>query len=239
VSFGDWFRTGRTRRFQSSRRFDPSLYLVTGTADLRSGADLEVVVAAAVRGGVTLVQLREKGVPLPEVVALARALKARLAPLGVPLVINDNAEAVLAADADGLHVGQDDMPPLTARMAIGRKRILGVSAGNLLEARIDGLDVADYVGAGPVYGTATKADAGAAIGPEGILKLRAVISTPLVAIGGVNADNAAAAIAAGADGVAVVSAICGAADPEAAARDIRQAVEAGRAGEGSFPGEGL
>ncbi len=235
MSFRNLFRGSRARRFRSARGFDPSLYLIVGSADLRSGGDLEAVAVAAVQGGVTLVQLREKDAPLVDVVALARALKARLAPLGVPLIINDSAEAVLAADADGLHVGQDDMPALAARMAIGRRRILGVSAGTLLEARVDGLDVADYVGAGPVYGTATKADAGDPVGPEGIRELRGFLEIPLVAIGGVTAGNAAAAIAAGADGVAVVSAICGAADPQTAARDIRRAVEEGRAGRGSFP----
>ena len=218
----------RARRFQSARRFDPSLYLIAGTADLRDGADLEAVVAAAARGGVTMVQLREKDAPLIRVVALARALKICLGPFGIPLIINDSAEAVLAADADGLHVGQDDKPPLAARMAIGRKRILGVSAGTLLESRIEGLEVADYVGAGPVYSTASKADAGRPIGPEGILELRGAVPLPLVAIGGIDAGNAGAAVAHGADGVAVVSAICAAADPEAAARDIRQAVEAAR-----------
>ena len=232
MSFRDLFRGGRARRFRSARGFDPSLYLIVGSADLRSGVDLETVAVAAVQGGVTLVQLREKDAPLAEVVALARALKARLAPLGVPLIINDSAEAVLAADADGLHLGQDDMPALAARMAIGRRRILGVSAGTLLEARVEGLDVADYVGAGPVYGTATKADAGDPVGPEGIRELHGFLGIPLVAIGGVTAGNAAALIAAGADGVAVVSAICGAADPQAADRAIRRAVEEGRAGRG-------
>ncbi len=227
---GGW--QSRSRRFQTGRRFDPSLYLVVGTADLRSGGDLEAVVTAAVRGGETLEQLREKDAGLARVEALARSLKARLDPLGVPLIINDSAAAVLAADADGLHVGQGDQAPLAARLAIGRRRILGVSAGTLIAARIDGLEVADFVGAGPIYATASKADAGQPVGPEAILELRAVVPLPLVAIGGVTAGNAAAAVAAGADGVAVVSAICGAADPQAAARDIRRAVEEGRAGQG-------
>lgn len=216
------------RRLQSARRFDPSVYLVVGTADLRGGADLEAVVAAAARGGATMVQLREKGRSLPEVVALAISLKKLLQPIGIPLIINDSAEAVLAADADGLHVGQDDKPPLAARMAIGRKRILGVSAGTLAEAKLEGLDVADYVGAGPIYATSSKPDAGEPVGPKGIFKLRAIVTLPLVAIGGVHAGNAGAAIAHGADGVAVVSAICAAADPEAAARDVRDAVESAR-----------
>ncbi len=230
MSAGDRYARIRTRRFQSGRRFDASLYLVAGTADLKTGADLEEVAGAAARGGASLVQLREKGASLPHLVALARALKSRLEPLGVPLIINDSAEAVLAADADGLHVGQDDLPPLAARLAIGRRRILGVSAGTLTEARIGNLEVADYVGVGPVYATASKSDAGEPIGPEGIGHLRAVLPLPMVAIGGITADNAGEAIRWGADGVAVVSAICGAGDCEAAARRIRDAVDAAREG---------
>lgn len=228
VPRSDRKRAGRCA--QTPRVFDPSLYLVAGTADLKSGSDLEAVVAAAVRGGATLVQLREKDAPLARVIALARALKARLRPSGVPLIVNDSIEAVLAADADGLHVGQGDLPPAAARAAIGPERILGVSAGNLAEARIAEPTIVDYVGAGPVYATASKADAGQPIGPDGIRDLRAALTVPLVAIGGIAAGNAAAAIRAGADGVAVVSAICAADDHEAAARQIRRAVKAARSG---------
>ncbi len=221
---------GRDRRLKTGRSFDPLLYLVIGTADLRAGCDLEAVAVAAARGGVSLVQLREKDASLQRTVELARALKALLQPLGVPLIINDRAEAVLAADADGLHVGQEDMPVLSARMAIGRRRILGASAANLHEARAIDLDAVDYLGAGPVFETATKADAGAPIGPEGLwsLKVGMSVQLPIVGIGGITADNAADCVKAGADGVAVVSAIAGAKDPGAAARHIRGAVETAR-----------
>lgn len=221
---------GRDQRLKTGRSFDPLLYLVIGTADLRAGCDLEAVAVAAARGGVSLVQLREKDASLQRTVELARALKALLQPLGVPLIINDRAEAVLAADADGLHVGQEDMQVLSARMAIGRRRILGTSAANLHEVRAIDLDAVDYLGAGPVFETATKADAGAPIGPEGLWSLRAGMSVqlPIVGIGGITADNAADCVKAGADGVAVVSAIAGAKDPGAAARHIRGAVEAAR-----------
>lgn len=221
----------RDRRLKTGRPFDPLLYLVLGTADLRAGGDLEAVAAAAARGGVSLVQLREKGASLQRIVELARALKALLQPLGVPLLINDRADAVLAADADGLHVGQEDLPVLAARMAIGRQRILGASAGTLHEVRAIDLDAVDYLGAGPVYRTETKADAGGAIGPEGLWKLRVGMNVrlPIVGIGGITADNAADCVRAGADGVAVVSAIAGAADPGEAARRIREAVATARA----------
>ncbi len=228
-----WFgrhSRGRDRRFKTSRSFDPLLYLVIGTADLRAGCDLEAVVVAAVRGGASLVQLREKNASLKQMVELARALKTLLQPLGVPLIINDRAEAVLAADADGLHVGQEDMPVLAARMAIGRHRILGASAANLHEVRALDLEAVDYLGAGPVFETATKADAGDAIAPEGLWRLRVGMSVqlPIVGIGGITAENAADCVKAGADGVAVVSAIAGAEDPGAAARHLRDAVETAR-----------
>jgi thiamine-phosphate pyrophosphorylase len=221
---------GRDRRLKTGRPFDPLLYLVVGTADLRAGCDLAAVAVAAARGGAGLVQMREKGASLQRTVELARALKSLLQPLGVPLIINDRAEAVLAADADGLHVGPEDMPVLAARMAIGRHRILGASAATLDEARAIDLDAVDYLGAGPVYKTGTKADAGAAIGPEGLWRLRVGLGVPLpiVGIGGITADNAADCVKAGADGVAVVSAIAGAADPGAAARRIRDAVATAR-----------
>ncbi len=221
---------GRDRRLKTGRSFDPLLYLVIGATDLRAGCDLEAVAVAAARGGVSLVQLREKDASLQRTVELARALKALLQPLGVPLIINDRAEAVLAADADGLHVGQEDLPVLSARMAIGRRRILGASVANLHEARAIDLDAVDYLGAGPVFETATKADAGSPIGPEGLwsLKVGMSVQLPIVGIGGITADNAADCVKAGADGVAVVSAIAGAKDPGAAARHIRGAVETAR-----------
>jgi thiamine-phosphate pyrophosphorylase len=222
---------GRRRRLRTARPFDPLVYLVIGTADLRTGSDLEAVAVAAARGGASLVQLREKGASLERTVELARALKRLLAPLGVPLIINDRAEAVLAADADGLHVGPEDLSVLSARLAIGRHRILGASAGTPEELRAIGdIDAVDYLGVGPVYGTATKADAGAAIGPHGLWALKASLThdLPIVGIGGITADNAADCIKAGADGVAVVSAIAGAADPGVAARRIRAAAESAR-----------
>lgn len=230
MRFFDRHSSGRDRRLRTGRPFDPLLYLVIGTADLRAGHDLAAVAVAAARGGASLVQLREKGASLQRTVELARALKSLLQPLGVPLIINDRAEAVLAADADGLHVGQEDMPVLAARMAIGRHRILGASAATLHEVRAIDLDAVDYLGAGPVYRTETKADAGDAIGPEGLWRLRVGLSVrlPIVGVGGITADNAADCVTAGADGVAVVSAIAGAVDPGAAARRIRDAVAAAR-----------
>jgi thiamine-phosphate pyrophosphorylase len=206
---------------------DLSLYLVAGTDDL-GGRDLLDVVATAVAGGVTCVQLREKSLAEAPFVRLARALKARLAPLEVPLVINDSLAVALAAEADGLHLGQDDIPAGEARAALGPERILGLSAGDLDEARRVDTALVDYVGVGPVFPTGTKADAGAAIGLGGVADLRAHFTLPLVAIGGIQETKAAEVARCGVEGLAVVSAICGAQDPQAAARGLRRAIDGAR-----------
>ena len=207
---------------------DLTLYLVAGT-DVVGGQPLEAVVEAAVRGGVTLVQLREKAMSDGDLVDLARRVKARLAPLGVPLIVNDRVEVARAAGADGVHLGIDDVAAAHAREILGSAGIVGVSAGTEAEAALVDPAQADYAGVGSVYPTATKPDAGPAIGLEGLSALRRKIPLPVVAIGGIGAGNAAEVMATGVEGIAVVSAICGASDPEAAARDLRQAIAAGRA----------
>ncbi len=213
----------------SSPPFDLTLYLVAGSQDC-AGRDLEAVVAAAVRGGVTLVQLREKSLPHGAIVESARRLKALLQPAGVPLLVNDHLDVALAAEADGLHLGQEDLDAAAARAALGPGKILGLSAGDAEEARRVDPSLADYVGIGPAYATGSKADAGAAIGLAGLRDLRARLDLPLVAIGGINAENAAEVMTSGVQGVAVVSAICAAEDPEAAARALRRAVGAAPSG---------
>ncbi len=209
---------------------DLSLYLVAGS-DAVGGRRLEDVVAAAVRGGVTLVQLREKTLPDVEVVELARALKGLLGPAGVPLIINDRAEVARAAGADGVHLGQGDLDAGRAREILGPGALIGVSAGTRAEAARVDKALADYVGVGPVYATPTKPDAGPPIGIAGLTSVLAALAPlPVVAIGGIGAQNAAEVMASGAaDGIAVVSAICGADDPQAAARALRREIEAGRA----------
>jgi len=207
--------------------FDLTLYLVVGS-DAVGGRALTDVVSAAVKGGVTLVQLREKDAPFEQMVEQASALKALLAPLGVPLIVNDHLDVALAAEADGLHLGQDDGDPQAARNAIGPERILGLSAGDPEEAATVDPAIVDYAGIGPAYATGSKADAGEAIGLSGLRRLRACLDLPLVAIGGIDSDKAAAVMTTGVQGVAVVSAICATDDPEAAARKLRDAIEAGR-----------
>lgn len=207
--------------------FDLSLYLVAGADDV-GGRDLVEVVAAAVRGGVTLVQLREKRAPDEEVAAQARRLLAVLEPRGIPLIVNDRLDVARGLPGVGLHLGQDDMAPAEARRALGPDRILGVSAGLPEEMGIVDPAVADYVGVGPVYATGSKADAGERIGLEGLRDMRRRISLPVVAIGGITAARAGEVMAQGVAGIAVVSAICAASDPEGAARALRDVISARR-----------
>ena len=207
--------------------FDPRLYLVIGEADC-GRRPLGEVLRAAVEGGVTLVQLREKSLPHADFLRRAREARALLAPSGVPLIINDNLDVALEAEADGLHLGQDDMSPAKARANLGPKAILGLSVGSLGELAASDLSPCDYVGIGPVYATGTKSDAGDAIGPAGLKQVadevRASAGLPCVAIGGIQHDRLTELAGCGAAGVAVVSAIAGAPDPRRAARSLRQAI---------------
>ena len=188
------------------------LYLVTDRG-LCGGRPLEEVVRLAIEGGVSCVQLREKDLSTREFVETASAVKSILRPSGVPLVINDRIDVALAVGAEGVHIGQGDMPYETARRLMGRSAIIGLSVEtweDVEEAR--DLDV-DYLGVSPVFPTPTKTDTLSAWGLEGLARIRAYVKHPLVAIGGMNRQNAAAAVRAGADGIAVVSAICSAPDP--------------------------
>jgi thiamine-phosphate pyrophosphorylase len=211
-----------------ARPFDLSVYLITD-ARLCAARGLVDTVRLAVEGGATMVQLRDPEAPTRRLVDEARALVALLRPLEIPLIVNDRVDVALAAGADGVHLGQDDMPPSEARGFMGQDAIIGLSIGSEAELRASAAELGytDYIGTGPVAVTRSKADAGAAIGVEGFEALRGAIELPMVAIGGIDAALAAEAVRVGADGVAVVSAICGAADPERATRRIAQAVTFG------------
>ena len=215
-----------------AKAFDLTLYLVIGPDDV-PGRSVAAVTAAAVAGGVTLVQLRDKTAPDAEMVELAQSLQEILAPRALPLIINDRIEVARDVGAAGVHLGIDDRPAVEAREALGPEAIIGVSAGTQEEADLVDPGVVDYVGTGAVFATATKADAGAAIGLDGLTALRRRLALPMVAIGGIGLSTAAAVAATGVEGIAVVSAICGAVDPEAAARDLRGAVDRGRRGGGA------
>ena len=210
-------------------RFDLSLYLVAGRAACGPRGLIDTV-REAVAGGVTIVQLRDPEAHGRRLVEDARALLDVLRPLGVPLIINDRVDVALAAGADGVHLGQDDILASEVRSMLGPDRIIGLSvgsAGELAASRAE-LSSVDYFGVGPVRVTSTKADAGSAIGPEGVGAVRMLSELPIVGIGGIEAGHAAPVIVAGAQGVAVVSAICGAEDPKAAAEALRAEIDGAR-----------
>ena len=215
--------------------FDPTLYLVTDTGLCRPRPVADVV-RAAVAGGVTAVQVRDKTASRRELYALTMAVRAALADIpGVAVIVNDAVDVALLAGADGVHVGQDDLPPAEVRALIGPDLLLGLSIGSAAELRSAltlPAGVVDVVGLGPVWATPTKPDAGPELGPAGVAALAEgarAAGLLTVAIGGISAANAAAVWAAGVDGICVVSDICAAADPALAAQRLRAALPARQA----------
>jgi thiamine-phosphate pyrophosphorylase len=202
---------------------DFSVYLVTDAA-LCARIGVEATVHAAVAGGASLVQLRDKTAPDAELVELARALLAA----GAPLIVNDRVDVALASGADGVHVGQQDASPALVRARIGPDRILGLSIETEAQLTAMAPQIIDYIGVGPIRATSTKPDAAAPIGWDGFARIARAAPLPSVAIGGLRAGDGAQAVAAGAAGLAVVSAICSADDPEAAARALRAEITAAR-----------
>jgi thiamine-phosphate pyrophosphorylase len=194
------------------------------------GRDLAGLARAAAAGGATLVQLRDKLGTTRRMIEEARAIRAALAPARVPLVINDRVDVALAAGADGVHVGPDDMAPADARRLLGPQAIIGLSVKSVAQAQAAPVEILDYVGVGGVYATLSKDDA-QSIGLAGLAAIVAVLRRraphlPICGIAGIDASNAGAVIAAGADGVAVISALSLAPDPQAAARELRAVVDA-------------
>ncbi len=194
---------------------------------LSLGRDMVTVATAALDGGATVIQLRDKTASTRLLIEEAVALRALTRERGAMLIVNDRIDVALAVDADGAHVGQDDMPAALARQLLGPERILGVSAGNLEEAAEAIIAGADYLGVGPIYATASKADAGQPQGTALLRELAAQHTLPLIAIGGIHAENAAEVIQAGATGIAVISAVVSAPDITAATHDLRQILFAG------------
>lgn len=211
--------------------FDPAdLRLMGITDDLRDGVDgLAARAAAAVRGGVTMLQVRLKDADSRTAVEVTRAILVSVAAAAngrrVPVLVNDRVDIALAAGADGVHLGADDLPVSAARSITPAGFIIGASVG--APAEVANAAQADYVGIGPVYATATKSDAGTAIGLDGLVALSRLVTQPVVAIGGITAVTAGEVCGAGAQGVAVVRAIFGASDVERAARAIRSAIDRG------------
>jgi thiamine-phosphate pyrophosphorylase len=194
------------------------------------GRDLAELARLCAEGGATLIQLRDKVSETRAMVEEARAIKRALVPFGVPLVINDRIDVALAAEADGVHVGPDDMAVEDARRLLGSRAIVGLSVKSVAEAEAAPVASIDYVGSGGVYATLSKQQKNAPIGPEGLKRIidalrRRVPEMPVCGIAGIDAGNAAAVIGAGANGVAVISALSLAPDPKAAARALRGIVD--------------
>lgn len=206
------------------KREDLRLYLVTDRP-LAGDRDIMEIVKSAAQGGVTMVQLREKDCDTRTFVSLAMEMKEVLRPYGIPLIINDRIDVALASNADGVHIGQSDMPYGIARKLLGPDKIIGLSVENMediLEA--NSLDV-DYVGISPVFATPTKTDTAQPFGLEGLREAVKLSVHPSVAIGGMNAKTAADVMACGTDGIAVVSAIVCAPDPCKASMDLKAIID--------------
>lgn len=198
---------------------DYTLYLLTDRKILK-GRDLIRAVEEAIRGGVTLLQLREKEASTREYYELALKMKELTHSFKLPLIINDRLDIALAADADGLHIGQEDLPLTAARKLLGPGKILGLSVSNVQEAMYGEQNGADYLGAGAVYHTGSKDMAEPPIGPEELKRIKDAVSIPVVAIGGIGLSNIHEVKETGVDGVAVISAILGSQEIEGTAREL-------------------
>jgi thiamine-phosphate pyrophosphorylase len=199
-------------------------------AERASGRDLVDLARRVAEGGATLVQLRDKNGDTRQMVEAARAIKAALVPYAIPLVVNDRIDVALAALADGVHIGPDDMAVEDARALLGPDAIIGVSIKSVEAAEAAPVGLIDYAGVGGVYATLSKEQKSPPIGPEGLSRVAGALrrrapQLPIVGIAGIDAGNAGAVIGAGADGVAVISALSLAADPAAAARVLRDIVD--------------
>jgi thiamine-phosphate pyrophosphorylase len=205
---------------------DWSVYLVTQQT-ASAGRWTAEIVAGAVDGGVGVVQLRDKGLPVRRRLALGREVRELTRDAGVPLIVNDRVDLAQAIDADGVHLGDDDLPVAAAREILGEDALIGRSASFVEDAVAAERAGADYLGVGAVYATGSKDDVPDdeyAVGPERVRDVSDAVSIPVVGIGGITAANAGDVVAAGADGVAVISAITQAGDPEQATRELRDAV---------------
>lgn len=205
-------------------QLDFSLYLVTDRK-LSHPRTIEEVVSSAVRGGVTAIQLREKDCSTKEYLELAHNIQKILKPLHIPLIINDRIDIALAISADGVHIGQLDMPYIDARRLMGSDAIIGLSVETMEQViAAESLDV-DYLGVSPIFSTPTKTDTTTEWGIEGLRILRAKSRHLLIAIGGINSSNAVEVIEAGADGLAIVSAICASQNPEETSKQLRAIID--------------
>ncbi|OGG60894.1 thiamine-phosphate diphosphorylase [Candidatus Kaiserbacteria bacterium RIFCSPHIGHO2_02_FULL_49_16] len=202
-----------------------NLYLAADQ-DLAGNRQIERIVEGAVAGGVTVVQLRAKKAGARDIMALANRMHPITKKAGVPLIVNDRIDIALAIDAEGAHVGQSDLPAALARKILGPRKILGVSVKTVSDALRAQKDGADYLGVGDIFGTRSKKDAGKPIGLEAIRRIARRVRIPVIGIGGISAENAYQVIEAGADGIAVISALVLAPNPAIAAQELRAIIDA-------------
>jgi len=205
------------------KKIDWKLCLVAD-ADFARGKNLLEKAVRSVQAGATLVQLRAKNLPAKEFLDLSLAMAVKLSKVKVPLIINDRLDVALAGQASGVHLGQDDMPLAYARTLLGHGRMIGISVATVEEARRAWHGGADYIGAGPVFATATKDSARPPIGLEGLRRIRAAVKLPLLAIGGINVENAGEVMKTGVAGIVVVSALMNAPDIGLATAELLKAM---------------
>ena len=200
------------------------LHLLTDSV-LQSRFSHEELARLGIAGGADTLQLREKSGSTRRMIEVAKHMVAVCRQADVPLIVNDRIDVALAADADGVHLGQSDFPIPLARELLGKDKLIGGSAATLEEARICLAEGADYIGFGPVYVTGSKADAGPVSGPEGLKRVVETIPLPIIAIGGITVENVPEVMRAGAYGIAAISAVCCQIDPEGATNALREALE--------------
>jgi len=209
------------------KSIDYSLYLVANRSLSRGRSTLEIV-KAGVTGGVTCVQLREKNCSTLEFIKEALSVKEYLKENNIPLIINDRVDVAQAIQADGIHLGQTDMPLAMAKDILKGSMIIGISVESLEDAIRAEKDGADYIGISPIFATPTKTDTAPPLGLEGLKEISKAVKLPKVAIGGLNSENAGEVILKGADGIAVVSAIVSADDPRKAAEELSYIIKQAR-----------
>jgi thiamine-phosphate pyrophosphorylase len=200
------------------------LYLIVDQANCRYHS-IENIVEEAIKGGVDAVQLREKNATTTEILQIGAELQKILQKHNIPLIINDRIDIALALNADGVHLGQKDMPPNMAHKLLGPDKIIGLTVANQEQAiKAEQLDI-NYLGVGPVFATQTKANPAPTLGIEKLQQICKISKHHICAIGGINLDNADKVIDAGANAIGVVSAICGVKNPQTVSKKLRQAID--------------